>query len=41
VAWFFTRPMVAILGRRRTFTSSRLGVARGLGMTEPAPAAGA
>ena len=38
VAWFFTRPLVAILGRRRTFTSSRLGVARGLGMSEPAPA---
>jgi preprotein translocase subunit SecD len=38
VAWFFTRPLVAVLGRRRTFTSSRLGVARGLGMSEPAPA---
>jgi preprotein translocase subunit SecD len=38
VAWFFTRPLVAILARRRTFTSSRLGVARGLGMASPAPA---
>lgn len=38
VAWFFTRPLVALLGRRRTFTSSRLGVARGLGMSEPSPA---
>jgi preprotein translocase subunit SecD len=38
VAWFFTRPLVALLGRRRTFTSSRLGVARGLGMSEPSAA---
>jgi preprotein translocase subunit SecD len=38
VAWFFTRPLVAVLSRRRMFTSSRLGVARGLGMSEPAPA---
>jgi preprotein translocase subunit SecD len=38
VAWFFTRPLVAVLARRRTFTSSRLGVARGLGMASPAPA---
>jgi preprotein translocase subunit SecD len=38
VAWFFTRPLVAVLGRRRTFTSSRLGVARGLGMSEPSAA---
>jgi preprotein translocase subunit SecD len=41
VAWFFTRPLVAVLSRRRTFTSSRLGVARGLGMAEPAPAGAA
>ena len=39
VAWFFTRPLVAILGRRRMFTSSRFGVARGLGMAETKPAA--
>ena len=38
VAWFFTRPLVAILGRRKMFTSSRFGVARGLGMAEPKPA---
>src|ERR671913_158864 len=38
VAWFFTRPLVAMLGRRKTFTSSRFGVARGLGMAEPKPA---
>ena len=31
VAYFFTRPMVALLGRSRTFTEARwLGVARGL-----------
>ncbi len=40
VAWFFTRPLVILLGRRKAFTSSRFGVARGLGMSEPAPAAG-
>jgi hypothetical protein len=32
VAWFFTRPMVALLARREFFTRSRLfGVARGTG----------
>jgi preprotein translocase subunit SecD len=31
VAWFFTRPMVALLGRNRFFTEARFfGVARGL-----------
>jgi preprotein translocase subunit SecD len=35
VAYFFTRPMVAILGRNRIFTDARwLGVARGLGAHE-------
>jgi preprotein translocase subunit SecD len=37
-AYTFTRPMVVLLGRNRTFTEARwLGVARGLA----APAAGA
>ena len=32
VAYFFTRPLVALLGRRKAFTSARfLGVARGVG----------
>lgn len=39
VAYFFTRPMVVLLGRNRLFTEARwLGVARGLAA---APAAGA
>jgi preprotein translocase subunit SecD len=40
VAWFFTRPLVAILGRNRVFTEARwLGVARGLAAgPSPAPA---
>ncbi|MEY2467388.1 MAG: preprotein translocase subunit SecD, partial [Actinomycetota bacterium] len=34
VAYFFTRPMVALLARSRTFTEARgLGVARGLAVT--------
>lgn len=34
VAYFFTRPMVAMLARSKTFTEARgLGVARGLGAT--------
>jgi preprotein translocase subunit SecD len=34
VAYFFTRPMVAILAQNRTFTEARgLGVARGLAVT--------
>lgn len=38
VAYFFTRPLVAILGRRRAFTSARfLGVAAGLGAAPPSP----
>ncbi|HVF75036.1 MAG TPA: protein translocase subunit SecD [Acidimicrobiales bacterium] len=39
VAWFFTRPLVVLLGRNRLFTEARwLGVARGLAAT---PAGGA
>ncbi|HEX2039190.1 MAG TPA: protein translocase subunit SecD [Acidimicrobiales bacterium] len=39
VAWFFTRPLVGLLGRNRVFTEARwLGVARGLAV---APAGGA
>lgn len=35
VAWFFTRPLVAILGRNRLFTDAPfLGVARGLNASE-------
>jgi preprotein translocase subunit SecD len=35
VAWFFTRPMVALLGRNRFFTEARFfGVARGLAAAE-------
>ncbi|HVF33337.1 MAG TPA: protein translocase subunit SecD [Acidimicrobiales bacterium] len=35
VAWFFTRPLVAILGRNRFFTEARFfGVARGLNASE-------
>ena len=35
VAWFFTRPMVALLGRNRFFTEARFfGVARGLASAE-------
>lgn len=38
VAYFFTRPLVALLGRRRAFTSARfLGVARGVGQPERTP----
>ncbi|MDQ3148098.1 MAG: protein translocase subunit SecD, partial [Actinomycetota bacterium] len=38
VAWFFTRPLVALLSRRQVFTSARfLGVARGLGAPAPRP----
>jgi len=38
-AYFFTRPMVVILGRNRVFTEARwLGVARGLAMATEAPA---
>jgi preprotein translocase subunit SecD len=34
VAWFFTRPLVALLGRNRVFTEARwLGVARGLAVS--------
>jgi preprotein translocase subunit SecD len=41
VAYFFTRPLVSILGRSRLFTEARFfGVARGLGR-EPAVAGGA
>lgn len=36
VAWFFIRPMVALLGRSRFFTEARwFGVARGLGVRQP------
>ena len=36
IAYFFTRPMVAILGRNRFFTEARwLGVARGLAAHRP------
>jgi preprotein translocase subunit SecD len=35
IAWFFTRPLVAILGRNRFFTEARFfGVARGLNASE-------
>ena len=38
-AYFFTRPMVVILGRNRVFTEARwFGVARGLAVTGEAPA---
>lgn len=38
VAYFFTRPTVALLGRNRMFTSARwLGVARGLAAPDPSP----
>jgi len=41
VAWSFTRPLVAILGRSRFFTEARwVGVARGLASPAVAPAAG-
>ena len=34
VAWFFTRPLVVLLGRNRVFTEARwLGVARGLAVS--------
>ena len=37
VAYFFTRPLVAMLGRRRAFTSARfLGVVRGTERPDPA-----
>ena len=40
VAYFFTRPMVSLLGRSRLFTEARFfGVARGLGAAGPAGAA--
>lgn len=36
VAWFFIRPMVALLGRSKVFTEARWwGVARGLGAGKP------
>jgi hypothetical protein len=36
-AYFFIRPMVILVGRRRAFTEARfLGVARGLGAAAPA-----
>lgn len=36
-SWFFTRPVVALLGRSRFFTEARfVGVARGLAATRPA-----
>lgn len=39
VAWFFTRPMVSLVGRSRTFTEARfLGVARGLAIESGSPA---
>ena len=35
IAWFFTRPLVAILGRNRFFTEARFfGIARGLNASE-------
>ncbi len=38
-AYFFTRPMVILLGRNRIFTEARwLGVARGLAVSEGSPA---
>ena len=41
VAYFFTRPMVVLLGRNRVFTSARwLGVARGLAAPAPVPVPG-
>ncbi|MDX6233210.1 MAG: preprotein translocase subunit SecD, partial [Nocardioidaceae bacterium] len=42
-AYFFTRPLVAILGRNRLFTEARfLGVARSMGRVGPvAPVGGA
>jgi preprotein translocase subunit SecD len=39
VSYFFTRPLVALLGRRRAFTSARfLGVARAVAQADRAPA---
>ena len=39
-AYLFIRPMVILVGRRRTFTENRiLGVARGLGATTAGGAA--
>ncbi len=39
IAYFFTRPMVVLLGRKRTFTEARwLGVARGLAAPVEEPA---
>jgi preprotein translocase subunit SecD len=38
IAWFFTRPLVAILGRNRFFTEARFfGLARGLNAAEGSP----
>ena len=38
IAYFFTRPMVALLGQRRVFTEARwLGVARGLNAPQDKP----
>ena len=38
-AYFFTRPMVVLLGRNRVFTEARwLGVARGLALSGEATA---
>ena len=38
IAYFFTRPMVALLGQRRVFTEARwLGVARGLNAPQEKP----
>ena len=40
-AWFFTRPVVGLLSRNRTFTEApHLGVARGLGVSVAAAPAG-
>jgi preprotein translocase subunit SecD len=36
IAYFFTRPMVVLLGRNRMFTEAKwLGVARGLAAASP------
>jgi preprotein translocase subunit SecD len=41
VAYFFTRPLVSMLGRSRFFTEAPFfGVARGLGQSRPAPVGG-
>jgi preprotein translocase subunit SecD len=38
IAYFFTRPIVALLGQRRLFTEARwLGVARGLNAPSEEP----